>query len=243
MTVKVLRPALVAAVAVATLAPAPATAGTADARLRHCTDTFALVEGDESAMRRAVPTRYSLGGQIPVGAYLWSISNSCRSIQIGHGRQLPGVVDFVGASIEQPDGGGDINAYLFWVATSHRGLATVLRSRGFPVLFVPGMRQTFGDGITVQHGLLDVPAVSTPYRIASARSIVPTHPHSHRASWWHDRAGRPRRVDLQLANSTENLSDCSITTTSGSRLARLLGRSDASTPCFLQDPTDSTISF
>ena len=34
-----------------------------------------------------------------------------------------------------------------------------------------------------------------------------------------------------------------MTLTPGSRLARLLGRSNTSTPCFLQNPTDSTISF
>ncbi len=70
-----------------------------------------------------------------------------------------------------------------------------------------------------------------------------THPHNHDAHWWYDGADGTREVLAHLAFSSENLADCAVTTTTGSRLAALLGASERATPCFLQGPTASTIEF
>lgn len=98
------------------------------ATLQGCTDTFVLVDGDEDAIRSAVPGHYTVGGELPVGARLWSISSSCDAIRVGDRPPRPGTVAFMGASIDAPDGQAgpeDINAHLFWAVAT-----MTLTSRG-----------------------------------------------------------------------------------------------------------------
>lgn len=143
-----------------------------------------------------------------------------------------------------PDGQNiDIHNYLLWVTTSDRGLSNVLARRGFPAYYVPGARHTFTPGVALRHGLLDVPWATSAYRIASAESAVAVPPHSHRVFWLVDKGARTRQVVVQMAVSTENLADCGITTQPGTRLARLLGSSETTSPCFLQSETSAPVQF
>ena len=226
-------------------------AAPADARLTGCTDTFFLVDGDPDELRKAVPERYTLGGEIPVGAHLFSISSACRGIQIGDGPSRRGVVDFVGVNVNPPDGsvreaeGQNLytHNYLLWIATSDRGLSDVLASKGFPAHHVPGTRHTFTPGLATRHGLLEVPLSNSPYRIASAETSVAVPPHSHRVFWMYHNGTHVQQVTVQMAVSTENVADCGVTTKAGSRLSTLLGATKKSSPCFLQSGTSAPLDF
>lgn len=239
-----------AATAVMLLVPIPARADAPQLSLRGCTETFVLVGGDEQAIRAAVPERYTLGAEPPVGD-LWLVSHACRSVSVGGSDAGAATVSFVGAAVQAPDGGsGDgitapapYHSYLFWAATNSAAVARALGAAGFPAVFAPATRQTLTEGVLQRHALLEVDLPDSPYRIATATTPLTTHPHSHDAYWWFDGQGGPRHVLVHQAFSTENISDCGVSTTPGSRLAALLGTSDSPTACFMQGPVDSTAQF
>lgn len=215
------------------------------ASLTGCTDTFLLVEGDEGTIRSAVPQRFELGGELPVGAQLWSISSACDAIRVGDGPSRPGTLAFLGASVQPPDrqkGPEDINSYLFWAVTTDRRLQRALAAAGFPAFHERRTAQTASTGVLLGHSTLDVPWSGSPYRITAAITPAATHPHNHDAHWWVD-GTEPREVLVHLAFSSENVADCALTTVAGSRLAMLLGGTERATPCFLQKGTASTIEF
>lgn len=234
----------------AAFASAKEAVGTLDggprATLTGCTDTFVLVEGDEEAVRSAVPGGYRLGGEVPVGAQLWSISSSCDTIRVGNAPPSPGTIAFLGASVQAPDGlkgPEDIHSYLFWAVTSDKRLQRRLATAGFPAYYAAGTRQTTSSGVVLGHSVLEVPWRVSPYRIAASVTPAATHPHNHDAHWWYDTTAGAREVLVRLAFSSENVADCAVTTGAGTRLAMLLGATERATSCFLQRGTASTIEF
>ncbi len=132
----------------------------AGATLEGCTDTFVLVEGDQDAIRSAVPARYELGGELPAGAQLWSISSSCEAIRVGARPPSAGTIAFLGASVKPPDGQKgleDIHSYLLWAVTSDRRLQRALAGAGFPAYHERRTGQTGSKGLVIGHSVLDVP--------------------------------------------------------------------------------------
>ncbi|MFN2526104.1 MAG: hypothetical protein ABR505_07555 [Actinomycetota bacterium] len=227
---------------VVSLAYAPARASGVTAVLEDCTEMFLLVDGDESALRAAVPPEYVLGTQPPLGD-IWSITSSCAGIRVGDGPSRPGTVTFLGAGIEGPEPGGSnpIHSYVFWIATSDRPLGRALRTAGFPVSILAGIEHTFAPGVALPHSNLNVPVEGNAYRIATGQSPLTTHPHAHDAYWWVNGDLGPQRVVVHHSEFAEHIADCGIATDEGTKLSELLGAEQRATPCFLQGPTDSTI--
>lgn len=150
--------ALIAAAVLVCLAPSPANAGTTTRTTgyaRDCHEPLAFVKVPASAVRKRVPSSYTLYEELPGQATLFVRAAFCEGWNVG-GKEIPTFIGQVGALVESPDGDGCMthgmrdygfdqldgnaleicNYYSFFLATDNRRYVEWLRAGGlerFPV--------------------------------------------------------------------------------------------------------------
>ena len=178
---------------VACLAATPASAQTTETSVgtaRDCHEPMAFVKVPASAVRKRVPSSYTLYEELPGQATLFVRGAWCEGWNLT-GKEIPTVMAQVGALVESPDGGGCMthgmrdygvdqldgnaielcNYYSFFVATDNRRYVKWLRAGGlerFPVYYTRKFKFSLKPGLLPGEFAFDFSvggAVPWPFRL------------------------------------------------------------------------------
>ena len=250
---RALAAAMVAAVLVC-LAASPASAQTATSttgEVRDCREIMAFVKVPAEAVRKRVPSSYTLYEEVPGEASLFVRGASCEGVKL-KGRDVPTFMAQVGAVVESPDGDGCMthgmhdfgfdqfdgdaapycNWYPFFVATDNRFFAKWLRAGGlkrFPVYYTRKFKYRVTPGVLPREFAFDFSvggAVPWPFRLRGTgverEGALPL-----RVAYWTNVGSKVVKLfaepDILLGHA-----EGTIDTAPGSRLSKMLGGTSTS---------------
>ncbi len=171
--------------------------------------------------RPLVPAHYTLAGDATSAVIVARVAQ-CADSTIDRRRVGPGTLAQIGISLVGPDTTADINNYTLWYTTTSRALAAGLLAHGIRAEVDDDLRFKV-DATTGALTASDAPRRAPAFHLGGVAVPPTADPVPFTASWWQDGERRVATMRTTFPEIAFGTSTTTLTTPSGSALARLIG--------------------